>query len=321
MKSVPRVSFGLPIFNGENYVEDAIESVLMQTYTDFELIISDNASTDQTQTICSRAAALDSRIRYYRNNQNLGASINFNRVFELSKGEFFNWIAHDDLISAKYLEMSVASMDENPSAVLCYPRATIIDSNGDAIKNYDFKLDTDSHEPVLRFRELLKGHKCFEVFGLIRANELRRTRVIGNYGHADGVLLARLALIGPFQEITEHLFFPRIHPGQSMKVYGVYSNWLPDYHAYTEWFDPAKSRRIIFPNWRILIEYVRAVRESDISIRQKFACWKLLLIEWVRIRKRVLAMDIVLAAKAVWNKVWRRDSDSLRQPKSRAYED
>jgi glycosyltransferase involved in cell wall biosynthesis len=90
---IPRVSIGLPVFNGEKYLAEALDSILSQTYRDFKLIISDNASTDRTEQICREYAAKDRRIRYYRNEKNIGAPKNFNRVFELSSGKYFRWDA------------------------------------------------------------------------------------------------------------------------------------------------------------------------------------------------------------------------------------
>ena len=99
----PRVSIGLPVYNGENFLEFALDSILGQTFQDFELIISDNASTDATESICRRYAAKDSRIRYYRNPNNQGAAQNYNRVFALARGEYFKWAAHDDVCKPNYL--------------------------------------------------------------------------------------------------------------------------------------------------------------------------------------------------------------------------
>lgn len=104
---MPRVSVGMPIYNGERFLKAAIESILAQTLTDFELIISDNGSTDQTQEICQAYATKDQRIRYYRSAQNFGASWNHNRVFELSTSEYFKWAACDDICKPEYLEQCV----------------------------------------------------------------------------------------------------------------------------------------------------------------------------------------------------------------------
>ena len=94
----PLVSIGLPVYNGENFVADAIRCVLSQTFTDWELIISDNASSDRTLSICQEFAAKDSRIRIYQNKRNMGFAPNYNHVFHVSRGRYFKWIAHDDLV-------------------------------------------------------------------------------------------------------------------------------------------------------------------------------------------------------------------------------
>jgi len=114
----PRVSIGLPVYNGENYLEEAIDSILAQTYKDFELIISDNASTDRTPDICQAYANKDPRIRYYRNEKNIGAAVNFNRVFELSSSEYFKWAAHDDIIAPDYISECIEILDNDDSIVL-----------------------------------------------------------------------------------------------------------------------------------------------------------------------------------------------------------
>ena len=115
---IPRVTIGLPVYNGQNYLVETLESLLAQTYTDFELVISDNASTDRTEAICRQYAAGDARIRYYRNDENIGASANYNRAFELGRGEYFKWAAHDDLLAPTYLERCVEVLDANPDVVL-----------------------------------------------------------------------------------------------------------------------------------------------------------------------------------------------------------
>src|SRR3954470_23138397 len=107
----PRVTIGLPVYNGARYLAEAIESVLAQTFTDFELVISDNASTDATAAIALQYAARDPRVRYSRNRENIGSARNFGRAFELATGEFFKWMASDDLISPEFLENCVAALD------------------------------------------------------------------------------------------------------------------------------------------------------------------------------------------------------------------
>src|SRR5680860_1035425 len=125
-----KVSVGMPVYNGEKYVGAALECLLSQTLTDFELIISDNASTDRTESICRSYAARDSRVRYFRNEQNTGGTANFNRVLELASSEYFKWACHDDLHAPTYLEQCAGILDRNPSFVLCHSKTRHIDSNG-----------------------------------------------------------------------------------------------------------------------------------------------------------------------------------------------
>lgn len=241
-----RVSVGIPVFNGENYLEEALQSILAQSYQDFELIISDNASTDRTEEICKSYAAQDERIRYYRSAENLGAAKNFNHVFELSRGEYFKWAAHDDLIAPDFLLKCVDVLDKDIGIVLCYSKATIIDEYGRCLETYERKIRTDSSKPRKRFFSNLLCRGWFHIFGLIRASALQMTPLMGNHAAGDSLLLTRLNFLGPFHEIPEYLLSLRKHPQQSMYLFGVYKSLIPDWRAYTFWFDPAR-RRSSFP--------------------------------------------------------------------------
>ena len=107
---MPRVSIGIPVYNGENFLEEAIRSVLAQTYQDLELVIADNASSDRTAEIGQDFAASDGRVRYVRNARNLGAAPNYNRVWEQSRGDLFKWLSHDDRILPGYVAATVAAL-------------------------------------------------------------------------------------------------------------------------------------------------------------------------------------------------------------------
>jgi glycosyltransferase involved in cell wall biosynthesis len=232
----PRVSIGLPVYNGHAFLRAAIESILAQTFTDFELVICDNASTDDTPAICQAFAVADPRVRYVRNETNLGAAPNFNKAFRLSRGEYFKWAAADDRIEPEFLRCCVAVLDADASAVLCHTRPGIINAesqvlqfegpervatwpDGSRLKQsgvMDPRRPLDSQDVAARVRSLLTQTQwCFESFGLIRADALRRTPLhMGFYG-SDKVLLLALALQGRFAELPEPLFLRRFHSGQS----------------------------------------------------------------------------------------------------------
>jgi glycosyltransferase involved in cell wall biosynthesis len=284
----------MPVYNGEKYLPGAIECFLAQTFTEFELVISDNASTDRTPEIVRDYAAKDPRIRFHRAEVNRGAAWNFNRVYELSSGPYFKWAAHDDLCAPTFLEKCTRVLDQDRDVVLSYPRARVIDEAGDVVRPYDKVIDADGPRPDARFGALLWGHKCYQVFGLIRRSALERTPVMGDYAHADGVLLARLGLMGRLREIPEYLFFPRAHGQQSMTMVG-------DYHQYTEWFATGRTRRVVLPYWRMLGEFLRAAREGEVRVSQRTACLYHVG-RWAWRCRRGFAVDVYKAARTMWRK-------------------
>lgn len=291
-KTGPRVSVGLPVFNGESYIEEALDSILAQTYTNFELIISDNASTDRTPEMCRDYAAKDSRIRYFRNPENLGGVPNYNRAFELSSGEYFKWAAHDDVLAPTYLEECVQVLDGSPDVVLVHPQTKIIDQRSIVTENYDVRLRTDSSRPSVRFHDLIwVRHWCVQIYGLIRRSALELTRLHGQYASSDRVLLIELALLGPFCEIPKYLFFSRRHGQQGSKL-------VRDLHAYAAWFDSSKGRRLVFPASKLALEHFRAVRNAPLSHVERAHC---LLSGLLRVGKysRILAKDATMAGSFI----------------------
>lgn len=217
----PYVSIGLPVYNGEQYLRETLDSILAQTFTDFELIISDNASTDNTEGICREYADRDKRISYYRNLKNIGAAGNYNRTFELSSGRYFKWAAHDDLIAPEFLERCVAVLDSEPSVVVCYTREVCIDEKGQPLRKRGNLLNLRSSKPRERFKEyhdlwykrgFTHANQCF---ALIKSSALAKTPLIGSYVWSELALGAELLLLGEFYEIPEYLFFFRYHENTS----------------------------------------------------------------------------------------------------------
>jgi glycosyltransferase involved in cell wall biosynthesis len=263
----PRVSIGLPVFNGDNYLSQALDSLLAQTCQDFELIISDNASADRTQEICRAYAAKDQRIRYYRNEENLGAARNYNQVFELSSGEYFKWACHDDLCAPEFLERCVEVLDRQPNVILCFPRTNIIDEHGKLIDRYSDGFSFDSPWPHQRFHSVFTAIRMLNpIAGVIRADVLKRTRLIANYPGSDAVLLAELALLGEFHEIPEYLFYRRIHPRKSTLA----SKTIEEL-AY--WFDPASRGKVLIPRWRRFSGFFTSIKHARLGGDERIRCY------------------------------------------------
>ncbi len=302
----PKVSVGVPVYNGERYLALCLDSLLGQTFSDFEIIISDNGSTDSTMQICRRYAEQDSRIRYYRTDINHGAAWNFNRTVQLADGAYFKWAAHDDLCAPEFLQSCVDVLDSDSSAVLVCPKPRVINDQGEKQDPYPIRLKTDSPEAHVRYGEVVRGHvgyKCYEVFGLYRMSVLNNTELIGNYPHGDGVLLARVALFGRFHEVPEELFFPREHAAQSMKA-------MKDRYDYSDWFDTKRTGRMVFPTWRMFWEYFRAIGGTPTSLWQRFRC-QMHLIRSALSYRRKFVRDLVGAWKGR-----RRRKLNLQKPPS-----
>ena len=285
--STLRVTIGLPVYNGQNYLAETMESLLAQTCTDFELVISDNASTDRTEAICREYAVRDERIRYYRQEENVGASANYNRVFELARGVYFKWAAHDDLLAPTYLERCVAVLDADPDVVLAYTQAKAIDDQGQVVKVYPGKHHFSAAAPRERFYEfVLDPHPVVAVFGLMRRDVLGRTRLIGKYAGSDRPLLSELSLLGKFYEVPEHLFFYRFHEEQSWG-----GNKSPQ--AQQAWYDPRRADKITFPQWRLLREHVRSIERSPVGLADRASCY-LYMGYWMVKNRRRLGRNLLL---------------------------
>lgn len=266
----PRVSIGVPVHNGERYVDDTLAALAKQTFQDFEVIISDNASSDSTPAIAQDWVERDSRFRYFRTEQNRGAAWNFNRVFELSSGEFFKWAAHDDLILPTYLEACVAALDADPDAVLAHTRVQRIDADGapDHSRPIHYT-DVTSHDRILRLQTVLfEELSCLPVFGLIRSQALQDSGLIGAFDSSDRVLLGELALRGPFRLIDQNLLLNRQHDRSSMRSYrGRYERGA--------WFDPRNARISYLPNWLYLINWVRSANRAGLAASERLGAYKL----------------------------------------------
>jgi glycosyltransferase involved in cell wall biosynthesis len=294
----PTVSIGVPVYNGEGYLAEMLESLLAQTFGDFEIVISDNASTDGTAAIARAFAARDPRVRVHTSAVNRGAGWNFNRVLELSSGRYFKWQAHDDIVSPTFLEHCVGLLDRDPSMSVASTGVVMVDAGLRTIEHYGVHLDLGNPDPVERFREVvLRWHLCYEVFGVIRRSALDRTAGMGGFSHGDGVLLAHLALLGPYGFVDQPLFLSRQHEQQSMKQFG-HEGGGNDYRRYAVWFDPALEGVLTMPNWRISREFAEVVLAVPMPALDRLRC-ALIVARRMRWDARLLVKDLLFASRWV----------------------
>jgi glycosyltransferase involved in cell wall biosynthesis len=265
----PKVSVGMPVFNGANFLRRSIGSVLAQEYQDLELIISDNGSTDETESICRELAARDSRIRYHRNAENVGAARNYNTVFHLARGQYFKWAAHDDECHPAMLRRCVEVLDQaHGSVTMVYPLAALIDEQGQTIESVLDRIASSDPRPHRRLGHLLWAlNMCDPIFGLYKTEYLKRTQLIGPFCGADYVLLGELAMMGQIVELNEVLFHLRAHSRRSMQANATS-------RARTAWYDPAAAtRRFVLPDWEQMVwALMKSAHRSDLPPAEKLRC-------------------------------------------------
>jgi glycosyltransferase involved in cell wall biosynthesis len=262
----------MPVYNGEKYLKCALDSILKQDYADFELILSDNASTDATEQICADYASRDKRIRYFRNESNIGAARNYNRVFELSHGTFFKWLSHDDECHPAMLRKCVEVMEATPGSVsLVYPRTEIIDEQGVSCGPSPDSIEATDRQPYKRLAKMLYhlglGHP---LWGIIRSEYLRKTRGMTGAICNDFILLSELVMLGKIIEVPEFLLKLRIHSGNAAKLH-------PDRNKLLLWLDPSnrvKSKPgFLPPKEQLYLDYLKAVYYVPIPALEKIPCY------------------------------------------------
>ena len=280
MTSVPRLSIGLPVYNGEDFLAESLDSLLGQTYEDFELIISDNASTDETADICRGYAKQDSRIRYVRQPHNLGCAPNHNVLVQYARGELFKWVSHDDLYGRELIERAIEALDEYPQVVLANCWTAMIDSSRAVTKAVRYTLDTESPRAPERFRSMLFEKGGDDDGGVIRMEMLRRIRPYDSYYHSDRTQVTEMALQGPFYHVPEWLYFRRDHPKASIRAFTTARTNCTN-------LDPRRADRLRHPVVRLLGEYVLAyvtmIQRAPLSAADKRECYRHL-VSWATSR-------------------------------------
>jgi glycosyltransferase involved in cell wall biosynthesis len=287
----PCVSIGIPVYNGEDFVGAAIESILNQTFQDFEIVISDNASTDRTEEICRAYAAKDARVRYFRNEKNLGAALNYDRTFTESRGKYFKWAAHDDLLAPTYLEKCIQVLETQSDVVMCTAETLLVDAEGDRLgydvendclvdqfgnryRPYDEPRDFAAPTPHERYKShLFKTRWVFEIFGVYRREIFDRTSKHGAYYGSDKVLLAEACIMGRIVVLPEQLFLNRRHGAQSASLASIEER--------ERWINPNfKRKSVLAPRLLCIKGYFMALFKAPIGTHERFLCF-LVLLSWL----------------------------------------
>lgn len=287
----PRVSIGLPVYNAENYLEEAVDSILKQTFSDFELIISDNQSTDRTESICRCYVASDDRVRYVRQAENLGLTWNFNEVLRLARAPYFRWACHDDVLEPELLERCVAILDAHPEVVGATPRSLAIDEHGVPNPDHPYfrTLDLRNTDPSERLAEFFRQYRwggCgSQFFSVFRTDVLRETRRLEPFTSADHVLVAEMVLRGQLWQTKERLFQKRLHDLGSLvandfQVEKIAAFLDPSTGGKTQWLESIWLQR-----------FLSMIARVPMTRSQRLSCYRALYREWFVYHARRLAKE------------------------------
>jgi glycosyltransferase involved in cell wall biosynthesis len=282
----------VPVYNGENFVEEAIESILNQSFEDLELIISDDGSTDSTEDICRAFTARDERVRYFRNPENIGPGPNYRRALGLTRAPYVKLAAHDDVCLPTFIETCVSVLDRDPTVVLAHTAAASIDEAGEVISVWEPNRALAADDAETRFRAALDiGDEIYLIWGVARAEVMRRIPPIGAYVGHDRPWLTALALHGRIDVSPEVLFHQREHPQRSVHTY----DWRRPREAIA-WHDRDRAGKLTFPNWRLLGEHARAVLRAPVNVGVKNRCLQELA-HWATDNRQALRWDVAMAAE------------------------
>ena len=266
----PLVSIGMPLYNEERYLRQTLDSLISQDYANFEIIISDNGSVDGTSNICQEYAAKDQRVHYYRNETNIGAAVNFQRVFELAQGDYFVWVAGHDLWHRTFLSRCLEILSQDASIVLCYPQALWINTDGQPLGLIPSSVETRGLNRISRLNVVLWGlGYCYPVYGLISSQALRKVSLGLQVIATDAIILAELSLLGAFAHITEPLLYMR-----KMDDFGSWDKYLEKIfmQSLSDLSPPSLYWQMIDEHLKIVSKHIGPSLEKDAATLSTVLC-------------------------------------------------
>jgi len=286
-----KVIVGLPVYNGQKYLGAAIESHLSQSFGDFDLVISDNGSTDATPEICSNYASKDTRIKYLRSPENRGILWNHRRVFEAieSPNQYFRWAGADDIMEPGLLQAMVEVLNTRPGVEAVVPATKNINDHGEIIGAMARTLDLQSSDVFERAHDVLvANYQHVIAYGLLRASTLRLMRTRPDYIGWDPIFLWELALRGQMVQSAGPVLLRRFHPGSISRVKTV--------KEMRKWVEPNSKAGMNFPHWTWAYERVRALIACPLSTRDRLRIGTFLA-RYTMWQRGALVRDVIQAAR------------------------
>jgi hypothetical protein len=311
----PRVCIAMPLRNAQQHLARTIESILAQTFSDLELVICDNASTDASEQICREFVRRDKRVIYTRLPQTIRMADNRQRACRLGAGsQFFKWAMPGELLPSTFIQRCVEALDRDSTAVLAFAHARRFEQQQQIHQQHHARLASDSHCPTQRFAAIaLANHALgdqIELLGLFRRAALELIPPPADHPAAERVFLARLALVGRFVQVPEAILLACDPSGSNLGL----ANCSPRNRHMTAITPPLMQHaaQIGFPEWRLMLEYLRSIQYGWLSLRQRAACAAVVLHRqlidgnWVR-----LTRDVALAGQKLLSRLIRRPTPDL----------
>lgn len=242
----PKVTVGIPVYNEELNISSTLDSLLEQDYNNFEILISDNKSTDKTVEIIEKFIQKHSKIRLLRNEVNVGALENWNRLIRKADGKYFMIAGSHDLLSNNYISSLVESLENNPNAVLAYAKTIWIDETGKSMNIPCGYVDTSGFNLIRRFNLVFFGNQ-HALYGVFKLSALRKTRLQTPVIAAGAILLNELSVLGDLIVNPNAIWYRRINrkkENQEERLSRYYRTLF------------RKKRIRIFPYWKAFIYYL-----------------------------------------------------------------
>ena len=260
MTNSPLVSIGLPVYNGEHTIERAVESLLEQTYSNLEIVVSNNGSTDDTREILKKYQELDSRIKVFNSDVNRGSIWNFNKVFRESTGKYFMWASHDDHHDPRFVATCVQVMEKEKHAALCAPNMQMTAAGSDEIV-WTSSMDSfkNKNSQGARYRETLRNFPAVSIYGLFRRSLLEKTGLFPKVIGGDLLMIQELSFFGTFIGFPEILFTRCGRP-----------KWNSINQDYMTFFGRPKKPFWYSPFLMVFLSQIRQLHGAKLSLHQRF---------------------------------------------------
>jgi glycosyltransferase involved in cell wall biosynthesis len=286
---VPQVTIGVPVYNGDLYLEEALAALRDQDLAEIEVIVSDNGSTDETPKIARRFADADPRFRYVRSEENRGIPWNFNHVLDLARAPLFMWNAADDVVGPQHLVRCRDALLAHPEAEIAFPRVTLVDAGGEVVGYMDDEdLDYLGLSPGARVDQLLRRQSWQAIAwgGVLRTDALRAMGGHPTFFGGDIVLGIRSALRGEWVVVPERLFSCRRHDNQNSKAVGA------DPIVQVRSYDPGFRRPVAFPQWYLALRMLTETVVAPVPAADRARALAAVLRRWTVPEWRLLAYDV-----------------------------